>query len=136
MISNVQGGMQQEKKPISHFDQFLISCSDDGSINIYDCSSFRQNCNDEYYTKGIADSNHIFTPHSKAISAKLQEESFFGAGPKTLEEVNFNKTEEMESHVNEKIQRRTRKRNFGNQKVEGIANQNTANSSSASPNCS
>ena len=107
MIPNVQGlgGQSQNKPSVTHYDQFLISCSDDGSINIYDCSSFRYSCNDEYYTKGVSDTNHVYVAHSKAITAKLQEESFFGTGPKTLSsDANFTKIDEIQQeNINENI---------------------------------
>lgn len=52
MISNVHHSTdnKDKKQPPETFDQFLISCSDDGSINIYDVSSFAKSSIDEFYT--------------------------------------------------------------------------------------
>jgi hypothetical protein len=43
------------------FDQFLVSCSDDGSINIYDVSSFTVSGHEEVYLKSGTD-NKVYLP--------------------------------------------------------------------------
>lgn len=47
------------------YDQFLITCSDDGSINIYDVSSFTKNGVEEYYNKPKEGSSRVYLPTSK-----------------------------------------------------------------------
>jgi len=60
-------GTQNNQEGECQYDQYLVSCSDDGSINVYDCSSFKRSCNDEFYTTNLRDKTKIFKPHSKAI---------------------------------------------------------------------
>ena len=45
-----------------HYDQFLITCSDDGSMNIYDVSSFSKELDGEFYTRGNKNTDRIYTP--------------------------------------------------------------------------
>ena len=47
------------------FDQFLVTCSDDGSINIYDVSSFTKNGVEEYYMKLSKGPGVMYQPTSK-----------------------------------------------------------------------
>lgn len=49
------------------YDQFLVTCSDDGSVNVYDVSSLYKHTYDEYYTKGSNDSSPIYQVHQRHV---------------------------------------------------------------------
>lgn len=123
MISNStyrEAGQGTRATP-THYDQFLISCSDDGSINIYDVSSFRKSSANEFYT--CDEHQTLFVPHTKGSFGQSDDESIM-AGLKDLLAKN-------DTDQGEQIPRRTRKRQLG---TGGNTNQTTANSSSQSQN--
>ena len=60
------------------YDQFLVTCSDDGSVNVYDLSSLYKHTYDEYYTRGPADSALIYEVHQrhvKLLKTKVQTDT-------------------------------------------------------------
>lgn len=105
------------------YDQFLISCSDDGSINIYDVSTFTSTGNEEFYVKSAAD-NKIFVPIQKKSATNSGKDS---ATINELKTLITQEDEEMKDEDN--VTRRTRKRRLGNQQQ---SNPTTANTSSQS----
>ena len=111
----------------AQYDQYLISCSDDGSINVYDCSSFKKSCNDEFYTTNLTDKTKIYRPHSKAIKQ-------VSVSTLLMQSLSIETKEPLAVTVeeqNDKVTRRTRKRHFqAATQPGGITNHNTASSSS------
>ena len=82
----------------------MVSCSDDGSINIYDVSSFTKGGVDEYYLR--TDIDNTYVPHHRTKPMVNKEDELFSE----LKQVAVVADEEM---VNDKISRRTRKRKIG-----------------------
>lgn len=52
-----------------------MTCSDDGSVIVYDISSLLKARYDEFYTNGPANDQKVFTPHSAAAEGDVKTDT-------------------------------------------------------------
>lgn len=111
MIPDVaEGGSASPQTQEPQYDQFLISCSDDGSVNVYDVSSFSKDSKDEFYKKGKLSPN-IYKAYSKALCKVNENEDPLMVMKNLLDQsVQSQEITIIENESNDKITRRTRKR--------------------------
>ena len=111
MMSDLAEGLNASQLSEPQYDQFLISCSDDGSVNIYDVSSFNKDSNDEFYKKG---QSNIYKVYSSAGSKLLESQDPLLAMKNLLDlKPQSQEAPIIEDDEDDNVTRRTRKRTPG-----------------------